>query len=71
MAAGFNLQHALDKPERLTGFPERGGAIFRHASTVLGNLFQFALTSWVALFARQAGRFLCVAMGEIDSRLVA
>ena len=71
MAAGFNLQHALNKPEGLAGFPEGCRAIFRHAGTVAGNLFQLALTGWVAFFTGKARGFLRVAMGEIDCRLIA
>ena len=71
VTAGFYLQHALQEPEGLTGFPEIAGTVFRHPRTVLGNLFQFALTRWITFQLRKTCRFLRVAMRKIDCRLIA
>ena len=71
MAAGFNLQHALDEPECLARFPEGGGAVFRYAGTVLGDLLQLAFTGRVALLLCQTGRFFRIAVSETDRCVVA
>ena len=68
VGVGLDVEHGVDQPDGLEGFPEGLGREFRHPSQGRGDLEQLGLSGGFTRLGRLLLREVGVAVGESDDR---